>query len=141
MRKFLLVAAVAAIGTGLLALPASASFDHHFTVIAISKSGQRTHDGFKFREKLVAPWNHRNQVGHDRVECTGDRHAIKCKGIFNLNGEIGGAGRLRGNGNLGPGDHKVNIVGGTNDFNGAAGKLLVHDLSGRKTRLHFDIIR
>jgi hypothetical protein len=139
MRKFLLAAFVAAIGTALLALPASASFDHHFSVIAITKSGKKTADGFKFREKIVATFNHHNQVGHDRAECTTGSGATKCKGIINLNGEVGGEGRMRVNGNFGPGDHKLNVVGGTNDFNGVAGKMLVRDLGSRKSRLHFDL--
>ena len=144
MRKLVLIGSLALVGGGMLAMPAVASFDHHFTVIGIFKNGDQTDRGFEFREKLVRPHNHRDKVGHNHVLCraaTGEHNRSKCKGRFHLNGELGGEGEIRVRGNFGPGDHRLQVVGGGGDFNGVAGKLLIRDESGRKTREHFDLTR
>jgi hypothetical protein len=39
MRKFIVAGALAALATALLAAPASASFDHHFSVLAKQLAG------------------------------------------------------------------------------------------------------
>jgi hypothetical protein len=35
--------------------------------------------------------------------------------------------------------NRLNVVGGTHDFNGAAGKVLFHNLNRNTQRLHFDL--
>ena len=39
-------------------------------------------------------------------------------------------------GNFGRGDHRLNVVGGSGDFDGAAGKVTIHGQF-----LHFDLVR
>ena len=71
MRKLIVAAGVAAIGSGLLAAPASA-FDHHFSVlakpIAFRPVGEHA---FRFRERLYDPHNRHDRVGRDRATCRG----------------------------------------------------------------------
>lgn len=64
----------------------------------------------------------------------------KCRAVAHFNGEIGGFGINRVKGNLGPHDDRLKVVGGTRDFNGVAGKMLLDPLGGNKNRLHFDLV-
>ena len=144
MRKFILAVAVGALGAGLFATSASA-FDSHFTVVAKQTSGHRVgHNGFRFREVLLDPHNRSDRVGHDRVTCRAkSRHRVKCHALAHLNGEIGGRGDIRVVGDIdtGSGDNRLNVVGGTQQFNGVAGKVLVHRVNSRVNKLHFDLVR
>ncbi len=128
MRKFALLAIVGVVALAAFASIASARIDHHFTVVTRNISGHQTSDGgFAFHQALFSTFNRSNQVGNDRVRCrpTAQRK-LKCKGYIHLNGEVGGAGFLRINGNFGHGDKRLNITAGTGQFAGAAGKLVVH---------------
>jgi hypothetical protein len=143
MRKLIVTGVIAALGSALLAVPASASFDHHFTVISKQVSGERISEhAFRFKDKLLQPGNRSNRVGRDKGKCreAANRNRIRCHAVVHLNGEIGGFGDLLVAGNIGRGDKRLNVVGGTGDFNGVAGKLLLHTLS-RIDRLHFDLVR
>ena len=135
MRKFVLAAAVAGLALAMLAVPASAGIDHHFRVIAKGSSFHETSDGFRFREQLFQIDNPDNQVGNDRVHCRERGDKLKCRALIHLNGEVGGLGFLRVNGNLGHGDNRLNILGGTDDFAGVAGKIVT-----RGHFLHFDLV-
>jgi len=137
MRKFVSAAFVAVLALAVLAVPASARIDHHFSVLTKQVAGHETQDGFKFREQLFQVDNPDNQVGNDRVRCrqAGDGK-LRCKAVIHLNGEVGGFGFLRVNGNIGRDDGRLNVLSGTDDFVGVAGKVLTH---GRK--LHFDLVR
>jgi hypothetical protein len=143
MRKFILATALAALCTALLAVPASASFDHHFSVIAKTVSTERLgQHAFGFKDKLLQPGNRSNRVGRDKGKCREASHRkLRCHAVVHLNGEIGGFGDIRVAGNIGRGDNRVNVVGGTDDFNAVAGKMLIHSLSRRVDKLHFDLVR
>jgi hypothetical protein len=143
MRKFVVTGVLAALGVGLLATPASGSFDHHFSVIAKQTSGHEGHNGFRFQDKLLDPRNRHDKVGRDWGQCTFRPKArkLKCRALIHLNGELGGFGNIGVSGNLGRHDNRVNVVGGTHDFNGVAGKMLLHHLHGNTDRLHFDLVR
>jgi len=143
MRKLILTGVIATLGIALLAVPASASFDHHFTVISKQVSGERiSRHAFRFKDKLFQPGNRSNRVGRDKGKCgeASDPDKTRCHAVVHLNGEIGGFGDLRVSGNIGRGDKRLNVVGGTGDFNGVAGKLQLHTLR-RIDRLHFDLVR
>ena len=66
MRKVVLAAALAALGSAGLAVPASASFDPHFTVFENARfhvlSNERV---FTIRGGLYDPLNHDDRVGSD----------------------------------------------------------------------------
>jgi hypothetical protein len=142
MRKLILTGAIATLGVGLLATSASASFDHHFSVIAKQVSGHQVgQHAFVFKDKLLQPGNRSNRVGRDKGKCREASHRkLRCHAVVHLNGEIGGFGDIRVAGNIGRGDNRVNVVGGTGDFNGVAGKMLIHSLHGDTDRLHFDLV-
>jgi hypothetical protein len=137
MRRFVPVFFVSALMLALVAVPASARIDHHFSVLTKQYAQHRHGDVFTFREQLFQADNPANQVGNDRVRCRQTpSHKLRCKAVVNLNGEVGGLGSLRVNGNLGRDDNRLNVLSGTGDFVGAAGKVVPHGHS-----LHFDIIR
>jgi hypothetical protein len=125
MRRFVPAVLVAAIACACLAIPASASFDHHFSVVAKHDRFHQDSDGIRFQSDLFATWNHHNQVGHNRGKCRDAGDGFRCKVKFHFNGEVGGRGDIRAHGD-GSGDHRLVVVGGSGDFNGVAGKALVH---------------
>ena len=67
MRKFVLAGVIATLGVAMLAIPASASFDRHFSVIEKQVSGGPVgENGFRFKSKLLQPHNRDNHVGRDK---------------------------------------------------------------------------
>jgi hypothetical protein len=142
MRKFIVAATLTALGAVLLVSPASASFDPHFTVLAKLVSFHEEGNGFRFRQNLLDPHNHHDRVGGYRARCKSKAHeTLKCRTRTHLNGEIGGFGEIGASGNIRRHDHRLNVTGGTHDFNGVAGKLLLSNLNKRLLRLHFDLVR
>jgi hypothetical protein len=145
MRKTIVLGVLAALAAAILATPASASFDRHFAVIAKAQSGRFTGNKFRFKDKLVDPENRSDKVGRDWGWCKAraTTRRLRCRGLIRLNGKIGGFGKLRVRGNIGPDDNRLNVVGGTNDFNGVGGKMLIYDQgrNGPRQRFHFDLTR
>ena len=138
MRRLLITGVVTTATFAAVVLPASASFDSHFAVILDTVQSHRTDDGFRFREHLFQIDNPSNRIGRDKGGCVGRAHRkIQCKVLVHLNGEVGGFGDLRVNGNLGPGDHRLNVTGGTGDFASVGGKAV---LSERGTVLTFSLV-
>ena len=141
MRRLVPVGVAAVAALVVLALPASASFDRHFSVISKETSSHQSGDSstFRFTDQLFATFNPDDQVGRDQGHCTRSRggHKFKCHALAHLNGEVGGFGFIYVNGNFGRGDRRLNVVGGTDDFDGVAGKLVLR----RGNRLHFDLVR
>jgi hypothetical protein len=143
MRKFVVAGVIATLGIALLAIPASASFDHHFSVIGKQISSHNEPNGFRFEDKLFNPRNRSDKVGRDWGECKfrpGVRK-LKCHALIHLNGDIGGFGNIRVRGHIGRHDDRVEVVAGNHDFNGVAGKMLLHELHGNTDKLHFDLVR
>jgi hypothetical protein len=145
MRKLVVTGVIAALGIALLAIPASASFDHHFRVFEKARfhelSGGKA---FRFKGKLFDPRNRHDRVGRDRGLCKiRPPEALKCRGTYHLNGEIGGFGDIGVSGNLRPDDNRLNVVGGSDDFNGVAGKEVFRYLNRRGTKSidKFDLVR
>lgn len=142
MRKLVLAGGIAALGLGLLAIPASASFDPHFMVLSKGVSAHRTSSGAEvFRDKLLEPGNRHNLIGSDHGRCTAKGHVLRCRAVAHLNGEIGGFGDIRVRGHITRHHHRLNVVGGTHDFNGVAGKMKIADFNKRVSKLHFDLVR
>ena len=145
MRKVILAAALAALGSAGLAVPASASFDPHFTVFENARfhilSNERV---FTIRGGLYDPLNHDNRVGSDHARCRIlSPEKARCRGIIHLNGEIGGSGDIKYRGNVSHHDFRLNVTGGSGDFNGVAGKWVFENLneSGTKTLDSFSLVR
>ena len=147
MRKFIGAVALAALVAGLTAIPASATFDTQFSVIAKQTSAHNVgRNEIRFQEKLLNPRNRNDKVGRDWVRCKYKPNIkkLRCRAVAHLNGEIGGFGNIRVSGDIRPphGNRRLNVVGGTHDFNGVAGKLLVRSLHQKNTsRLRFVLTR
>src|SRR4051794_9881072 len=125
MRSVILAAAVAVLGSALLAGPATASFDSHFTVFEKARFHLfQNQEIFTIRGGLYDPRNHGDRVGSDHARCKVRPHeTLRCRGVIHLNGEIGGgSGDIKYRGNVSPGDSRLNVTGGSGDFNGVAGK-------------------
>ena len=145
MRKLMLAGVIAVLGAGLLATSASA-FNHHFGVLLKEKSVKKVGDRkYVFKEKLLDPHNRHNRVGHFRATCRINQNRnARCHGVFHLNGKIGGFGDIRVRGDYQParGDKRLNVVGGSGQFDGVAGKAIVHNTrSPRFEKAHFDLTR
>jgi hypothetical protein len=146
MRKFMVAGILAALGVAMLAIPASASFDHHFRVFEKGTFKQLENgNGFRFRGKLFQVGNRDNRVGRDHgvTHFSHDHPAGRVRGTVHLNGEVGGFGDIKYRGNIRRHDTRLNVVGGSGDFNGVAGKIVYRNLnrSGSKTVDKFDLVR
>jgi hypothetical protein len=145
MRKLILAGALGALGSAALAVPASASFDPHFTVLEKARFHVlQNEQAFTIRGGLFDPLDHDDWVGSDRGRCEIRPHRLlRCRGVMELNGEIGGSGRIRYRGNVRPGHPRLNITGGSGDFNGIAGKWVFENLneSGTKSLNSFSLVR
>jgi hypothetical protein len=134
MRKLFLLGALAALGTALIATPASASFEvAHFTVVGHDfKLHQVSKHRFTFREKLR---KRGARVGTKRARCRQlNKHESKCHVNYFLNGKVGGRGHVHAVGrstNGHPG--RLSVTGGTAQFDGVAGKIIHH---GDKEQFH-----
>lgn len=147
MRRFMLAVALVALGAALLAAPAVA-FDHHFTVFAKPKNAHREgHNAIAFTDRLMDPHHRHDKVGHDRGLCRRKQPGKrKCHLRVHLNGQLGGFGDIKAKGDLDPGPDHLVVVGGSDEFDGVAGKLTV--LNTRKgtntkqgTKYRFDLVR
>jgi hypothetical protein len=125
MRRFILVAVVAALGAALLATSAFA-FDHHFYVHQKYRSGHDMGQNvFVSQHKLKDPHNRTIRVGRDRWQCRAKEHPyrLKCRALIHLNGRIGGKGYIRAKGTFFHKDKYIRVIGGTRQFNGVRGKV------------------
>jgi hypothetical protein len=123
----------AAIAAMAIVLPGSAgAFVDHFSVISQDVQSHRQGNKFFFRSVLLNPANTANRVGRGKGKCKfrqGDRK-FHCLVLFHFDGTIGGFGNLALRGNLGRGDHTLNVVDGDGDFSGAiSGKAFIHNLN------------
>ena len=146
MRKVILAAALAALGSAALAVPAFGSFDHHFTVFEKARFHVlQNQEVFTIRGGLYDPRNHDDRVGSDHARCKIRPHeTLRCRGVVHLNGEIGGgSGDIKYRGDVRPGDSRLNVTGGSGDFNGVAGKWVFENVneSGTKSLDRFSLIR
>jgi hypothetical protein len=142
VRKFILAAALAALGAAVLASSAVA-FDHHFTVISKEKSGHQVGNAFRFKDKLLDPDSRHDKVGRLHGLCRFKHPGkTKCHARVHLNGEIGGFGDIRVKGDLDGGPNHLVVLGGSDDFDGVAGKMIDHNTKKPGVdRLHFDLVR
>jgi hypothetical protein len=133
-----MLAAVAMV-SAMIAIPASASFDHHFTVV-MNKTKVFNSPRAKYRVKAVlvdAP-SRNGRIGRLWALCHFVLGGQRCRLHFHLNGRVGGFGNVAATGKLTPHHRRLNVVGGTRDFNRVAGKVRV---SRTTKRIHFDLTR
>ena len=99
---------------------------------------------FTIRGQLFDPRNHDDKVGNDHGRCRIRPHEVlRCRGVMHLNGEIGGSGDIKYRGNVRRHDSRLNVTGGSGDFNGVAGKWVFENLnkSGTKSLDTFSLVR
>lgn len=146
MRRALLTAFLLAIAIGAVAATASARSARTTTtkiqVVEIQKSSRPTHHSFISRGVLVQPGDRDDVVGHDVVKFTprkghGHQNQLEVKGVAHFRDR----GSLKVQGGAGPGDNRLPIIGGSGDFNGAAGKLKTHNLGHKRTLLTFIFVQ
>jgi hypothetical protein len=139
MRKLMLAAALAVLGTALLATSASA-IEHHFVVkMKYTSSHTIGHRAFVRKDRLVNFYHRQIRVGRDRWKChtvKGHTGHLRCKGLIHLNREKGGPGYIRVRGDIEHKDDRLEVRGGSRQFDGAAGKV-----SWKGVRLYFDLVR
>ena len=136
MRRFMLAAALATLGTAVVAAPAFA-FDHHFNVVARDGTIKRVAPHvFQNKERLFDPSNRHDKVGSLRGPCREKSGHFNCHFVVHLNGEIGGLGNLKLKGDLDPGSDRLAVVGGSGQFHDVTGEFA--DYGGK---YHFDLVR
>src|SRR5262245_55484407 len=134
VNPYLIVLAVVLTMSGTLALPASASFDHHFRVIDKVISIHRiSAEVERLRFALIDPRHPHQRVGRYRGRCKQiAQRKFRCRLVVHLNGDIGGFGKLQVRGVNGGDDRTLEIVGGNHDFRGVTGEWTLV-LVGRRT--------
>jgi hypothetical protein len=100
-------------------------------------------NAFRFKDRLLDPRNRHNKVGRDWGVCKTKPNArkLRCRIRIHLNGKIGGFGDIGVSRNIRPNGHRLNVWGGTHDFNGVAGKMLIHGLNRNVDRYRFALTR
>jgi hypothetical protein len=150
MRRTRVAGATVMVAAGLagaVAAPASAQTEYQFKLFekqsfqgvpANPEPGER----FRYKGKMFDPQNRDNRVGSDRGKCKLKRNGTFCEGTTHLDGEIGGVGDIEYRGTARPGDEAFNVVGGSDDFEGATGEVGFRNLneSGTKIMTKWDLV-
>ena len=137
---------LAALGAALLASPASAQTEYRFKLFEKQKflgvpDDPGPGDRFRYKGKMFDPQDRDNRVGSDRGKCKikNLRGAVKCHGTTHLDGEIGDLGDLEGDieyrGTLRQRNDTFNVVGGSDDFEGATGETGFRNLNETGTKI------
>ena len=151
MRRTRIAAATVVVAAGLmgaLVAPASAATEYHFKLFEKQSfqsvpANPEPGKGFRYKGKMFDPQNRDNRVGSDRGKCTiKPRDAVKCEGTVHLNGEIGGLGDIEYRGTATRRDSSFNVVGGSDDFEGATGETGFRNLNrdGTKIMTKWDLL-
>jgi hypothetical protein len=132
-RVYLLgvVAALAVLAAAVFSASAGARTESRFSVVADPTAGHAHANAFHLRGRLRDPFDRDDIVGHFRATFKRGGHF---RGIFNF-----GNGKLKANGDQAR--HRVPIVGGSGVWNGAAGKLKIHNLSHNRALLTFVVVQ
>lgn len=111
-----------------------------FKFVNTDGSNFTTGDYFLFRDKLL---RNGQQVGTDNIKCTASFRLILCEAAFSFNGSGGiGRGQIAADGvvyNRNP--FIVPITGGTREFSGTGGQVVIRNVSNNVTSLTFEVTR
>ena len=140
MRKVLLLVSLAAVAVAAVAATASARTETRFAVVA-SKGHGHSLGGHSFlvHGRLSQPGDRDAHVGRYEAKFTQrSNHTLRLRAVANFRGE----GSLKAKGLLSRGPNsRVPIIGGTGAFNGAAGKLKIHNLRHGRALLTFIFVQ
>jgi hypothetical protein len=117
MRRLIFTAVIAMLVAAALAASAVARSESRFGVLADGTHQIKRQHAFILKGKLREPHNRSNVVGHFRAKFRRGGHVAA---VFTFDN-----GKIRANGNQN--HNKVPIVGGTRHWNGASGKVLIHN--------------
>ena len=131
MRRLVFAAVIATLVAAVFAASAAARSESRFRVIADPTHQVQRQHAFVLKGKLRQPHNRSNVVGHFRAKFRKGGHLAATATFAN--------GKIRVSGNQK--NHKVPIVGGTRAWNGAAGKLLIHNLKHNEALLKFVVVQ
>ena len=121
MRRLIFTAVIAMLVAAALAASAAGRSESRFGVLADGTHQIKRQHVFILKGKLREPHNRSNVVGHFRAKFRRGGHVAA---VFTFdNGKIRASGNQNNN-------NKVPIVGGTRHWNGASGKVLIHNRKG-----------
>lgn len=131
MRRLIFTAVIAMLVASALAASAGARSESRFRVIADGTHHKQREHAFILKGKLRVPHNRSDVVGHFRAKFRRGGHI---RAVFTFdNGKIKATGDLNHN--------KVPIVGGTRHWNGASGKVLIHNRKHNDALLKFVVVQ
>jgi hypothetical protein len=133
-------ATLTALGVALLASPASAATEYQFKVFEKQKflgvpDNPEPGDRFRYKGKMFDPQDRDNRVGSDRGKCKLKRNGTFCEGTTHLDGQIGGVGDIEYRGTATERNPGFNVVGGSDDFEGATGEVGFRNLNEKQTKI------
>jgi hypothetical protein len=143
MRRTRIAAATVMVAAGLVgavAAPASAETEYHFKLFEKQSfqgvpANPEPGDRFRYKGKMFDPQDRDNRVGSDRGKCKLKRHGTFCQGTTHLDGEIGGVGDIEYRGTATRRNPGFNVVGGSDDFEGATGETGFRNLNRNQTKI------
>ncbi len=137
MRKVIPLLAIAGLCLGVLAASAAARVESRFTVIGLTKSSHPVHGGVIVRDTLVVPGDRNEVVGHARIKFTPRAHrSVRARGVF-----VVGGGTLKVKGVFSGSSGRINVIGGTRHWNGAAGKVKLSNAGQGAERYAFTVVQ
>ena len=135
MRKLISTTALAGLAVGLVAATAAAQTATTFSVVTLTKSSHPSGQDIIVQSKLVEPAERSEVIGHGLARFTPRAHnRVRARIVFYL-----ADGSLKVAGVFGPRDNQLNIIGGTGRWNGASGKVKLHDAGKGAERYTFTV--
>jgi hypothetical protein len=137
VKKIISALAIAALGAAVITTTASARTESRFTVIGLTQSSHPTHGGVIVRDSLVLPGDRDVAIGHARIKFSPRaHHSVRARGVFTLAG-----GTLKVKGVFSGASGRVNVIGGTRRWNGAAGKVNLSNAGHGAERYRFTVVQ
>jgi hypothetical protein len=131
MRRLIFTAVIATLVAAVFASSSVARSESRFRVVADPTNQKERQHAFVVKGKLRESRQSSDVVGHFRAKFRRGGHIAATFTFDN--------GKIRASGNRN--HNKVPIVGGTRKWNGAAGKVLIHNLKHNEALLRFVVVQ
>lgn len=137
MRRLISTAALSGLTVGLVAATAAAQTATRFSVVTLTKSSHPSGHNIIVRSELVEPAERSEVIGHGLARFTPRaRNRVRARIVFYF-----ADGSLKVTGVFGPTDDQLTIVGGTGRWNGASGKVRLHNAGQGAERYTFTVLQ
>jgi hypothetical protein len=137
MRRLISTAALSGLTVGLVAATAAAQTATSFSVVTLTKSSHPSGHNIIVRSELVEPAERSEVIGHGLARFTPRaRNRVRARIVFYF-----ADGSLTVTGVFGPTDDQLTIVGGTGRWNGASGKVRLHNAGQGAERYTFTVLQ